>query len=75
MGSCWWGLTERLALRGLSSRAESFSGSICLISIEAVGGREVGGGHGETEGVLKLDFCGKHLKHCGRASLRPLFNI
>lgn len=29
---------ERLALRELSSRAESFSGSICLISTEAGGG-------------------------------------
>lgn len=31
---------ERLALRELSSRAESFSGSICLISTEAGGGKE-----------------------------------
>lgn len=34
-GSCWWGLMERLALRAVSSRADSFSGSICFISTEA----------------------------------------
>jgi len=34
-GSCWWGLMERLALRALSSRADSLSGSICFISTEA----------------------------------------
>lgn len=60
---------ERLALRELSSRAESFSGSICLISTEA------GGGQRETESDLKLDFIGKHLKYSSQASLRPLFNI
>lgn len=62
---------ERLALRELSSRAESFSGSICLISTEAGGG----GGQRETESDLKLDFIGKHLKYSSQASLRPIFNI
>lgn len=31
----------------------------------AEGGVRGGGGGGETEGVSKLDFCGKHLKGCG----------
>lgn len=63
---------ERLALRALSSRADSFSGSICFISTEAETGEEgTRGGRGkgskekkrqtETEGdlIVKLDCIGK----------------
>lgn len=72
--SCWWGLIERLALRVLSSRAESFRGSICFISAEAErrGRREeTSGARGrerninkrqtEPEGdlIVKFDYMGK----------------
>lgn len=42
--SCWLGLTERLALREVSPGADSFMGSICLMSPDAGGGAERRGG-------------------------------
>lgn len=64
---------ERLALRVLSSRADSFRGSICFISTEAERRKreETNGGRGrernvnktqtEPEGhlIVKFDFMGK----------------
>lgn len=63
---------ERLALRALSSRADSFSGSICFISTEAERRRRGRPGEGEEEGakkprqtetegdlIVKLDCIGK----------------
>lgn len=61
---------ERLAFRALSSRADSFIGSICFISSEAERGRrrdkknKKNRRHTETEGdlIVKLDCIGK-LEH------------